>query len=277
MSSKLTELTESSPSAPPPSGILSRFSSPLMASSDHFDPTKTYDVYKAVEVLDPAFTECLEKGKDFFEHYNPRYSRCHYCFIGKNPCRCTGKQASNIQEVFVEQRDLSRWTNVGGFIPVGGSPIYSSSEFPISRINTEGIVKRIGQIADSPPDPDSEGSDELDGKEVEVVSNSAGHPFNTSPSQPPSKRFQSQIIPSTPRNLQPTLATVPTYIPPASPHSSHTTPALNSAVRPSPIQQPRNSPIVTSQKLQPVASTSRKREELSPLPFSAAQVFQRRD
>ncbi|MBW0498700.1 hypothetical protein O181_038415 [Austropuccinia psidii MF-1] len=226
MSSKLTELTESSPSVLPPSalhgsGILSQFSSPSMASSDNFDPTQTYDGHK--------------------------------------------------------QRDVSRWTNAGGSIPVGGSPIYSSSEVPISRINTEGTVKRIRQIANSPPHPDAEVSDELDGKEVEVVSNSAGHPSNTSPSQPPCKRFQSQIIPTTPRNFHPTLATIPTSIPPASPHSSHTRPALNLELRPSPIQQPRNSPIVTSQKLQPVASTSRKREELSPFPFSASQVFQHRD
>ncbi|MBW0514852.1 hypothetical protein O181_054567 [Austropuccinia psidii MF-1] len=238
MSSKLTELTESSPSAPPQSvlhgsGILCQFSSTSMASSSHFDPTQTYDCYKAFGVLDPACTECLEKGKYCFEHYNPTYSKCHYCFIEKKPCRRTGKQASNVRR----QRDVARWNNVGGPIPVGGRPIYSSSEVPISRINTEGIVKRIRKIADSPPDPDAEGSDELDGKEAEVVFNSYGHPSNNSPSQPPAKRFQSQFIPSTPRNFQPTLAMIPTSIPPASPHYSHTRPALNSEVRPSPIQQ----------------------------------------
>ncbi|MBW0577505.1 hypothetical protein O181_117220 [Austropuccinia psidii MF-1] len=78
-----------------------------------------------------------------------------------------------------------------------------------------------------------------------------------------------QVIPSTPRAFQPTLATIPTSIYPASPHSSHTRPPLNPAVRPS--------PIVTSQQLQPVASTSRRREELSPFPFPAAQVFQNWD
>ncbi|MBW0566964.1 hypothetical protein O181_106679 [Austropuccinia psidii MF-1] len=36
-------------------------------------------------------------------------------------------------------------------------------------------------------------------------------------------------------------------------------------------------PIVTSQQLQPVASSSRSGEELSPLPFPAAQVFQQRE
>ncbi|MBW0585480.1 hypothetical protein O181_125195 [Austropuccinia psidii MF-1] len=88
MSSKLTELTESSPSAPPPSvlcgsGVFSQLSSPSMESSGHFDPSQTYDGFRAVEVLDPAFTECLAKGKDCFQHYNPRPSKCHFCFIGK--------------------------------------------------------------------------------------------------------------------------------------------------------------------------------------------------
>ncbi|MBW0552042.1 hypothetical protein O181_091757 [Austropuccinia psidii MF-1] len=179
MSSKLTELTEYSPSVPSPSvlhgsGILSQFYSPSMASSGHFDPTSTYDGYKAVEVLDPACTECLAKGKHSFEHYNPRSSKCHCCFIGKKPCGRTGKQASNVRRYLwskkdgpfgkelpvyeaptldgtsgysaltgSRQRDVTRWTNAGRPIPVGGRPIYSSSEVPISRINTEGIVNRI--------------------------------------------------------------------------------------------------------------------------------------
>ncbi|MBW0584914.1 hypothetical protein O181_124629 [Austropuccinia psidii MF-1] len=76
MSSKMTELTESSPSAPPPSvlcdsGVFSKLSSPSMAPSGHFDPSQTYDGFREVEVLDPACTECLAKGKDCFQHYNP--------------------------------------------------------------------------------------------------------------------------------------------------------------------------------------------------------------
>ncbi|MBW0476017.1 hypothetical protein O181_015732 [Austropuccinia psidii MF-1] len=245
MSSKLIELTESSPSVPPPSvlhgsGIL-------------------------IEVLDPSCTEFLAKGGDLFEQYNPRSSNCHYCFIGKKPCHCTGKQASNVRRYLwskkdgpfgkelpasesptldgtsgystltgSSQRDVARWTNVGRPIPVGGMPIYSSSEVPISTINTEGMVKPIRRIADSSPD--------LDGEEAEVVPNFAGHPSNTSPSKPPSKIFQSQIIPSTPRNFQPTLSTIPTSIPPASPHSSHTRPAFNQAVRPSPSKSPETHP-----------------------------------
>ncbi|MBW0567669.1 hypothetical protein O181_107384 [Austropuccinia psidii MF-1] len=136
---------------------------------------------------------------------------------------------------------------------------------------------QIRRIADSPADPDSEGSDELDGEEVEVVPHLVGHPSRNSSSHPLANRFQSQVIPSTPRTLQPVLASILTTIPPSSPSTSHSMPVLNPEVRPSPSQQPRNSPITTSQQLQPVASSSRRRDGLSPLPFPAAQVFQRRD
>ncbi|MBW0534619.1 hypothetical protein O181_074334 [Austropuccinia psidii MF-1] len=249
-----------------------------MASSGHFDPSQTFDGYKAVEILDPACTECFSKGKDCFEHYNPRSSKCHYCYIGEKPCCQTGRQVSNVRRYLwitgSRQRDVVSWTNFGVLLPVGGRPIYSSSEVPISRINNELVVKQIRRIAHSPLNPDAEGSNELDGEEVEVVPHSSGHPVNSSPSNPLAKRLQSHIIHNTPRNFQPTLAKIPTAIPPASPNPSHTRPASNQAVRPSPIPQPRNPPMVTSQKPQPMASTSRRREELSPLPFLAAQVFQ---
>ncbi|MBW0544897.1 hypothetical protein O181_084612 [Austropuccinia psidii MF-1] len=232
ISSKPTELTESSPSAMPASvlcgsGILSRLASPSMASLGHFDPSQTYDGYKAVEVLDPACTECFAK--------------------------VTG----------------SRQRDVGGPILVGDRPIYSSSEFQISRINTDGVVNRIRRIPDSPPDTDAEGSDELDGEEVEVVPHLVDHQSTTSSSQPLANRFHSHIIPSTPRTFQPTLSAIPTSLPPASPSPSHARPAFNQAVR--------QSPITTSQHLQPMASGSRRRDGFSPLPFPAAQVFQRRD
>ncbi|MBW0463344.1 hypothetical protein O181_003059 [Austropuccinia psidii MF-1] len=305
MSSKLTELTDSSPSVPPPSvlcgsGILSQLTSPwLMASSGHFDPGQTYYGYKEVEVLVPPCTECLAKGKDCLQDFNPKSSKCNFCFFGKKACCHPGSAASNVRRYLWSKKDVpfgkefpvsegptpdvtpgysySRWTNFGGSIPIGGSPIYSSSEVPISRINTERVVKRIRRISDPPPDPDAEGSDELDGEEVEVVNNPVGHQSRTSPSQPPEKRFKSCLIASTPKTFQPTLSAIPTSLLHSSPSSSHTRPAINPEVRPSPIQQSRASPIVTSQQLQPEASSSRRREELSPLPFPAAQVFQQKD
>ncbi|MBW0558986.1 hypothetical protein O181_098701 [Austropuccinia psidii MF-1] len=129
------------------------------------------------------------------------------------------------------KRDVARWTNVVGPIPVGVRPIYSISEVPISRINTDSVVKRIRIIADSPPDPDSEGSDELDGEEVAVVPHLVGHQSSTSSSQPLVNRFHSHIIPSTTRTFQPTVSAIPTSLPPASPCPSHARLAFNQAVR----------------------------------------------
>ncbi|MBW0477002.1 hypothetical protein O181_016717 [Austropuccinia psidii MF-1] len=242
-----------------------------MASSGHFDCAQTYDGYKAPRYLTgpPAsnFRRYLWIKKDgtFGKEFPVSEAPTPYGTSGYS--NLTGSR----------QRDVARWTNVGGPIPVGGRPIYYSSEVPISRINTEGVVKRIRQISNSPPDPDAEVSDELDGEDVEVVHNSIGHQSSTSPSHPPAKRFQINIIPSTPRTFQPTIATIPTSLPSASPSSLTTRPALITEVRPSPIHQSRNSPIVTSQQIQPVASSSRRREELSPFLFLAAQVFQKGD
>ncbi|MBW0490833.1 hypothetical protein O181_030548 [Austropuccinia psidii MF-1] len=112
-------------------------------------------------------------------------------------------------------------------------------------------------------------SEELDGEEVEVFHNSIGHKSSTYPSHPPAKRFQLHISPSTPRTFQPTLATIPTSLPPASSSSFTTGLAL--------IPEVRTSPIVTPQQLQPVVSSSRRREELSPFWFPAAEVFQKKD
>ncbi|MBW0527221.1 hypothetical protein O181_066936 [Austropuccinia psidii MF-1] len=131
-----------------------------------------------------------------------------------------------VQVTGFKQREVARWTNVGGPIPIGGRSVYSSSDIPISRINTEGVVKIIRQIADSPTDPDSEGSDELDGEDAEVVLNSSGHQSSTSASQTPSKRFQSQIISRNPRNFQLVLSTIPSPISPISPSTSTARPAL---------------------------------------------------
>ncbi|MBW0573842.1 hypothetical protein O181_113557 [Austropuccinia psidii MF-1] len=59
-------------------------------------------------------------------------------------------------------------------------------------------MKRLRRIADSPTNPNAEGSYELDGEEVEVAPKSIGHQSSDSPYHPASRRFQSQVIPSTP-------------------------------------------------------------------------------
>ncbi|MBW0543704.1 hypothetical protein O181_083419 [Austropuccinia psidii MF-1] len=194
MSSKLTELTEYSSSAPPPSvlcgsGVFSRLSSPSMASSGNFDPSQTYDSYK------------------------------------ERPCCGTGVPTSNVRGYLCSRKDgpfgkelpvseAPTPDGTSGLSNFCGRPIYPSSEVPISMINIEGVVKIIRRIAYSPTDPDTEGSDELDGEEVIVVAHSVGHPSSTSSYQPLANRFQSQVIPSTPRTFQPVLASITTTLPP---------------------------------------------------------------
>ncbi|MBW0554242.1 hypothetical protein O181_093957 [Austropuccinia psidii MF-1] len=266
MSSKLTELTELPPSVLCGSGNLSQLASPSMASSGYFDRSQNYDSYKAVEALDPACTECLAKVKDCFQHYNPRSSKCHYCYIGKKPCRQAGRQASNVRRYLWSRKDGP----FGKELPVSEAPTPDgTSGFSHLTGSRQRDVVRWNNVEGPIPVGDAEGSDELDGEEAEVVPHLVGHQSSSSSSQPLANRFQSHVIPSTPRNFQPTLATVPTSLPPTSPSSSHARPALAQAVRPS--------PIITSQQLQPMASSSRRRDGFSSLPFPAAQVFQRRD
>ncbi|MBW0507857.1 hypothetical protein O181_047572 [Austropuccinia psidii MF-1] len=92
-------------------------------------------------------------------------------------------------------------------------------------------------------------------------------------SQPPSKKFNSKVLPRTPGRYQP----VPSTIPPPSPDQSTSGTSLASAISPSPIPHPRKSPMITSQKLHPVVRSSRRREDRSPLPFVTTQMFRRRE
>ncbi|MBW0551740.1 hypothetical protein O181_091455 [Austropuccinia psidii MF-1] len=196
-----------------------------MASLGHFDPSQTYDGYKAVEVIDPACTECLAKASNVRRYL---WSRKDGPFgkelpVSKAPTPDGTSGFSNLTGS--RRRDVERWPIVGGPIPKN---YYS------------------------PPDPDAEGSDELDGEEVEVFPHLVGDQSRNSSSQPLANRFHSHIAPSTPRTFQPTLAAIPTSLPPASPSPSHSRPPLNQAVR--------QSPITTSQHLQPMASSSRRRD-----------------
>ncbi|MBW0482028.1 hypothetical protein O181_021743 [Austropuccinia psidii MF-1] len=237
----------------------------------HFDPSQIYDGYKAVEVLDPACTECLKKGRKFFQHYYLHSSKLHQLFVGKKPCQHPGAPPSNVRKSLWSRKDGS----FGKEFPVSKAPTPDGTS-GYSNFKGSHNKDQQSRCGDSPTNPDPEGSDELDGEEVEVVLNSVGHQSSTSPSQPAAKRFQIQVIPSSPRNFQPVLSTIPSSIPPPSPDSSPARPALVSPLRPSPIPQPRNSPMVTSHKLQPVASSSRRREDHFPLLFPAAQVSHQR-
>ncbi|MBW0532304.1 hypothetical protein O181_072019 [Austropuccinia psidii MF-1] len=192
MSSKLTELTESSRSAPPPSvlhssGILSPFSPPSMVLLVILIPPKFMTVTRQLKVFILLGPNVCQRENNVLNITNPDLQNATTVSMGRSHAVELGNKLLTSGMTGSEQRNVARWTNVGEPIPVGGRPIYSSSEVPISRINTEGIGKRIRLIADSPPYPDAEGSDEFDGEEVEMIPHSSGHPSNISPSQPPAK------------------------------------------------------------------------------------------
>ncbi|MBW0508514.1 hypothetical protein O181_048229 [Austropuccinia psidii MF-1] len=246
MSSKLTELTESSPSVPPPSALCG--SAILTTRRLKFLVLLVLNVWPREKIAFRNSTHNLKSvtsvllGRSHVVILGQRLPTSEGTFelkrmghLGRSSQFQRAQLPILLQDILI--RDVERWTNVGVSIPVGGRPIYCSSAVPISRINTEGVVKIIRRFADSPADPDAEGSDELDGEEVKVVNNLVGHQSSTSPSQPPAKRFQSHLIHSTLRNFEPNLASIPTSLPHYSPSSSPTRPSINPAVRPSPIQQ----------------------------------------
>ncbi|MBW0551452.1 hypothetical protein O181_091167 [Austropuccinia psidii MF-1] len=179
-------------------------------------------------------------------------------------------------QTYDRQWEVARWTNVGGHIPTGGRPIYSSSKV-ISRINNQDVVKRIRRITYSTNNPDAEGSEKFDGEEVEMANPFVGNPSSTSRTQPPVKDFHSQIITSTPRSFQYIFSTVPSSVPPSFPNLSTTMPSPVSPIRQSLIPQPRPSEVLNSQKFQTVARASRRGKYWLPLPFPASEEFQRRD
>ncbi|MBW0470491.1 hypothetical protein O181_010206 [Austropuccinia psidii MF-1] len=153
------------------------------------------------------------------------------------------------------RQDVERWTNTGGPIIVSGRPIYSGSNVPIPRINEQGVVKWIRRIADSPTGPNAEGSDELDGEEVQIISQSINAQY--------SKKFATSVPP------------------PSSGHFTARPPKASAmrrySIRPSPTTHYGPSQVHPPQQLQPVSSTNITREVSSPLPFPSTQVFQRRE
>ncbi|MBW0512811.1 hypothetical protein O181_052526 [Austropuccinia psidii MF-1] len=78
------------------------------------------------------------------------------------------------------------------------------------------------------------------------------------------------MVKNTPRKFQPVLSSIS----PPSPKTPTSRPIPVSPMKPSLIPNPRPSPILTSHQLKSVASTIQKRQDRSPLPFPAAQMFQ---
>ncbi|MBW0523994.1 hypothetical protein O181_063709 [Austropuccinia psidii MF-1] len=111
MSSKLTGLNQSSPSVLCGSDILNQLCLPWsMASSSDFGPSQDYDGYKAVEVLDPACTKCLMKGKECFQSFNTPFLSCW-----EEAMPLSWNASSQCQEILMEQERRTFWERVPSF------------------------------------------------------------------------------------------------------------------------------------------------------------------
>ncbi|MBW0514656.1 hypothetical protein O181_054371 [Austropuccinia psidii MF-1] len=229
MSSKINYITGYSPCLPPPSVlcgsvVFRRLGLPWsMASSGHFDHHQTYNGYKAVELLDPSFTECLMKEAMLMSR-SARF-QCQKKLVEQEGWplskECSVSEAPTPDGTSVagsRQREVARWTKFKGPISTG----------------------------------DSEVSDELDGDEVEVINPFVAHSSSSSTNKPPSKEVHSHIIPSTPISFQPVLS---------SPKPPLPWPIIASPMKPSPIPNSRPSQVLNSHQLQPVARTSQRRED----------------
>ncbi|MBW0473508.1 hypothetical protein O181_013223 [Austropuccinia psidii MF-1] len=148
--------------------------------------------------------------------------------------------------------------------------MYSCSEFPISRINRQVIIKSIRAISDFTNDVAADKIGEFHGEGVEMVNHSIGQLLNSSRTQPPMKKFQSKLIQSTPQSFNPRFCAITTS-------GSGPSPILSTSkqpIRPSTSQPPAMTP---SNSLQIVGSSSHNDAfEISSLLHLASQVFHRR-
>ncbi|MBW0524445.1 hypothetical protein O181_064160 [Austropuccinia psidii MF-1] len=166
--------------------------------------------------------------------FSPQVLEAPLLFYWKEAMSTSRSATSHCQRILVEQGGWAFWERA----PVSEAPTPDgTSGYSIW------VVKRIRKISDSPTNPDSEGSEELDVEEVEMINLLVGHPSSSSPTQPPCKKFHSNLISSTPSNFQPVLSSLPYSVPPPSPKPSTSRPILAS-------------PALTSHQLQRVSSTS---------------------
>ncbi|MBW0569048.1 hypothetical protein O181_108763 [Austropuccinia psidii MF-1] len=94
MSSRLTSISDSTASDPPPSvlygpGIfdkLRELSEESMAPTEIYDINKAYDGFKSVRVIEPPCVNCQKKGFPCVDSATARSTRCQFCNLGKRNC-----------------------------------------------------------------------------------------------------------------------------------------------------------------------------------------------
>ncbi|MBW0533533.1 hypothetical protein O181_073248 [Austropuccinia psidii MF-1] len=188
MSSRLTSLCDSNHSDSPPSVLydpgvfdnLRELSEESMAPTEICDITRNYNGFKSVRGIEPP---CTNSNHSFPE--NPRRLLSSIKKGGRfgleapvdepptsdatsGHSNLTGSRMRAVQQW---NNTSSSWANIGGTIQYQGNHIGMAPEVPILVTRKDGKPGRlnINLVIQDEIDTDAEGSDEIDGEELEMT------------------------------------------------------------------------------------------------------------
>ncbi|MBW0546667.1 hypothetical protein O181_086382 [Austropuccinia psidii MF-1] len=181
MSSKLTSTFESDHSDSLPSVLygsgvfdnLRELFEEIMAPTQIWDINKTYNDLKSVRVIEPPCINCWKKGVPCVESVTARSTRCQFCNLGKRNCsQANYNFPDNTRRLWTSIKKGGRF---GLEAPVDEPPNsdatsgHSNSPTLVTRKDGRlGKLKRNLVVQDE-NDTDAEGSDEIDGEELEIT------------------------------------------------------------------------------------------------------------
>ncbi|MBW0473315.1 hypothetical protein O181_013030 [Austropuccinia psidii MF-1] len=189
MSSKLTSICDSNHSDSPPSVLygagffdnLREISEEIMACTEIYEINKTYNGFKYVRAIEPPCINCWKKGVPCVESATARSTRCKFCSLGKRNCSQANhnfpgnprtlwsiikKGGRFALEAPVDEPPTSDATSGhSNCNPIGVAP-----EVPILVTRKDGRLGKLKRylVVQDDNDSDAEGSDELDGEELEM-------------------------------------------------------------------------------------------------------------
>ncbi|MBW0527153.1 hypothetical protein O181_066868 [Austropuccinia psidii MF-1] len=153
-----------------------------MAPTEIWDINKFYNGFKSVRVIEPPGINCWKKGVPCVESATARSTRCQFCNLGKRNCSQANHNfpynprilRSSIKkggifwlEAPVDEPPTSDATSGhSNCNPIGVAP-----EAPILVTRKDGILGKLKRnlVVQDENDTDAEGSDEIDGEELDIT------------------------------------------------------------------------------------------------------------
>ncbi|MBW0569467.1 hypothetical protein O181_109182 [Austropuccinia psidii MF-1] len=207
MSSRLTSLCDSPPFVLYGPGVfdnLRELSEESMVPTKIWDINKAYNGFKSLRVIEPPCTNSKRKWIPCVESATARSARCQFCNLGKRNCSqahysfpencrrlwssikkdgrfgleapvnepptsdATSGHSNCVQKW---NNPSSSWEAIGGTIHPQGNPIGVAPEVPILVTRKYGKLGKLKRnlVAQNEIDTDAEGSDGIDGEELELT------------------------------------------------------------------------------------------------------------